>query len=358
MTRVEGSQLGMHLLALKREQPLEFEKLMNIQKQSAASVVDRPKPVLSDSPPADNRKAAKILIAVSTCRKKFVNRVRAIRSTWGNPENLPDNISVRFFVGEAAEEVIDDGSHYDSLTIEQDKIFLARSGGIEDLRSIHVMSNVTDDEYPPVRKTGALIRNLATISMKESYDWIFKVDDDTYVNVDGLERFIHSKNATDLSFWGQRGYGRKEDKEGLLEAGMDKPYCTGGPGYIFSRPTLLATAPNIPQCIEEAEKSHLRQFLWHSDVVVGYCTHKTTQLGCWEAASSNSDFTPYSIKDGPFRQNYKNVSAAEFPTDMELIGTVSVHPFKAKEGMIMLHQRFEEAQQQQQQTTTHTSETK
>ena len=63
-----------------------------------------------------------------------------------------------------------------------------------------------------------------------------------------------------LESTGERGFGRKEDEDSLQKAGLVKPYCTGGPGYIMSRSLLRETVRTIDTCIDNARTSIYKQY--------------------------------------------------------------------------------------------------
>lgn len=280
----------------------------------------------------ESMESISVLIAVISSRANFKTRVATILRTWAQPHLVPEGITIKFFVG-AAENVGDSfsGSVED---VEQ----LAKEAGIQDTSMIQVMTDVVDDEYPPVRKNSAMIRHLDEIvtsfendaTAASTFQWIFKVDDDAYVHLNGLIRFVKKRNPVGYHVYGERGFGRKEDLDGLAKGGLALPYCTGGPGYIFSRPTLKRAAIGMEECVKEADVSPYREYLWHSDVVIGMCVQKQTGAGCW----SDKDYN----KKRVFRQNYKKESP--FISDSKLEWMISMHPFKDEVSMLKQHQRY------------------
>ena len=280
-----------------------------------------------------------ILIAVATSRKMLSSRVATITNTWAKPEALTPDITVLFFVGRYGassssnqqQELFKSGSR-------TDRTILAQQAGLNNFSSIIVMPDVEDDEYPPVCKIAAMFKYLDKFVIaqekdpsQKGYTWIFKADDDTYVNTKGLRDFLQSRESTDeYQFWGERGFGRKEDEDNLQKAGLVKPYCMGGPGYIMSRSLLRETALSIDTCIDNARTSIYNQYIWHSDVMVGLCAYNKTGVGCYEA----SDYS--SLR--PFRQNYEGTQ--DFVDDGDLSNIVSMHPFKESKEMTRQHARF------------------
>jgi hypothetical protein len=273
-----------------------------------------------------------VLIAVITSRENLKTRVATIMDTWGKPDLVPAGITMKFFVG-AAESVGD--LHSGSM---EDIENLAKDAGIEDTSMIQVMTDVLDDEYPPVRKNSAMIRHLDEIvstyendaTDASTFQWVYKVDDDAYLHLNGLLRFVKKRNPVGYHVYGERGYGREEDLDGLGKGGLVKPYCTGGPGYIFSRPTLKRAAVGMDECVQQADVSPYREYLWHSDVVIGMCVHKQTGAGCW----SDGDYEKKRI----FRNNFKK--AEPLIPDSKLEWMVAIHPFKEEAAMRKQHQRY------------------
>ena len=213
---------------------------------------------------------------------------------------------------------------------------LAMEGGLENPSKIVVMNQIADDEYPPVRKNSNMIKHIEKLVSKaerespsNKFEWIFKVDDDTYVNVATLLKFVKTRKSGGYRVYGERGTGRSEDRKGLAKGGLVKPYCMGGPGYIFSRPLLAKTASGMDQCVREADTSKYRSYLWHSDVVIGLCAYKMTKAGCWDE--------PDHYKNPIFRHNANNVDP--FLSDSELPRIVSMHPFKDENSMMNVHNR-------------------
>jgi hypothetical protein len=273
-----------------------------------------------------------ILIGVISSRANFKTRVGSIIATWGSQSNIPEEVTIRYFVGAAeASTGIISGS-------DEDLENLAREAGFADRSQIVVMKDVTDDEYPPVRKNSAMIKHLEKFAADfeddladpSTFQWAFKVDDDAYVNFDGLLNFLKKRKQEGFHVYGERGTGRPEDRDGLAKGGLTAPYCTGGPGYVLSRDALRQTAAGMDDCVSNADTSEYREYLWHSDVVIGMCVHKQTGAGCW----NDADYDKYRV----FRHNLK--AEDNFIEDQKLPTMVSMHPFKDDKSMLQLHTRY------------------
>ena len=236
----------------------------------------------------------KILIVTPICLK-YLDRVISILKTWG--KNLPKNIQLAFFVTK---------SEFDEAKrILPDANFM--------------VGDVDASEYPPVRKN---VKMFETAYAEKDFDWILKVDDDTYVNIENLQTLVYSVRSSTRAFLGSRGYGRPSDKKFL---DLEKPFCMGGPGYLLSKSTLAQVIPHFPECINETEKSQFKYKLWHSDVVISKCITKVTKLGCWE--SNGQSLLKYDLN--MFKQHYTGYDPVYF--------SVTYHPLKSMEDMIEYH---------------------
>lgn len=264
-----------------------------------------------------------VLLAVVTSRENLGTRVAAIRDSWGKISHIPANVQIRYFVGDGTESKFD----------------LLRLADLEDADELVVMTEVEDNEYPPVKKNTNMLKRIQEIvldmeaSSAMDFKYIMKIDDDTYINFDGLLKFLAYRDPTEThQFWGERGMGYLQDREGLKKAGLKKPYCTGGPGYVLSRATFDDTVRGIDACVQEADISPYREYLWHSDVVIGMCVTKQTGIGCHE------DLADYK-KNRVFLNNYGGHE--DFIKDGDLKNVVTMHPFKKEGQMTRQHGRFE-----------------
>jgi hypothetical protein len=267
-----------------------------------------------------------ILIGVTASRATFSTRVAELMSTWAS--NLPDGVFVRFFVGDP----VGDAAPYASGS-HDDVAHLAQQAGITDNSTIVVMKGVRDDEYPLVEKAAAVLKYMdkAILSLKResrenAINWVFDVDDDTYVNVEALQEFLGKQSFRQHTYIGQQGVGAQKDRGMLRRGGLVKPYCMGGTGILMAKETFRVVVDNIGECIKEAEKT---QTVLYDDVLIGMCLQRRTRLGCWEAPSYRRD---------TFAHNYEGSDS--FPPDASLWDTISLHPHKAPGMMNTTHERF------------------
>mmetsp|Transcript_15235 Transcript_15235/g.35111 ORF Transcript_15235/g.35111 Transcript_15235/m.35111 type:complete len:813 (+) Transcript_15235:81-2519(+) len=333
MAHFEGSQLGMYLKNLKENDRVSFDQIMasaegkndDNKNANAESMIKETDEIYDENPT--------VFVGVISSRENFGSRVKSIVETWGNPQNIPEGTLLRFFVG-----IPPDDSEFYGKSRDEDIEHLAEIAGIKDLSMVVVMDGVVDNEYPPVRKNTAMIEKMNEIveafendvDAPSTFQWIYKVDDDAYVNFSGMLSFIRTRSPEGYHVYGERGTGRKEDSEGLKKGGLVKPYCTGGPGYIMSREMVKATAPRFNECVREFDNSDYREYLWHSDSVIGICIFKVTGAGCWD----DKDYYTHRF----FRHNL-NKEDPFIETD-HLGETIATHPFKEYSSMAKQHSRY------------------
>lgn len=100
----------------------------------------------------------------------------------------------------------------------------------------------------------------------------------------------------------------------------------------MSRQTVKETAPNFNDCVHEFDNSEYRQFLWHSDSVIGLCIYKSTGAGCWD----DNDYYTHRF----FRHNLKKEDPFVPTSDLRM--TIATHPFKDHSSMTKQHLRYVE----------------
>ena len=332
--------------------------------ETSAAVIDQASPneaVIALEPKAETVRRAttttkkpqpRVLIAVITSRKEFRNRIGAIRETWASREAKAaaraSNLDILFIVGQNITTANDEerGSTISGSSDEDIKA-AAIQAGVDPSKQVLVMKGIVDDEYPPVYKNSAMIesvsnwvrdRERAENDGKPLYDWMFKVDDDTYVNLPGMMKFLketEKTTKTQYQIYGRQGFGRPgPDKKGLEKHGMKAPYCLGGPGYIMTADTWHKTAAGMQDCVRDFDAAEERAALWHSDVVIGLCVQIKTGAGCWNRPS---DVKAHKLK---FLQNLGKKKGTHFVQDKEMDGAIAAHPFKAREEMVTHYQRY------------------
>ena len=93
----------------------------------------------------------------------------------------------------------------------------------------------------------------------DKYDWFFKGDDDTYVVMNNLRKFLFNKNSSEPNFYG------KLMSNGLTPEG----YPQGGAGYAFGKEALKRL---VEVGFQKGKRCPKEAFGTHSDdVFLGLC---------------------------------------------------------------------------------------
>lgn len=129
-----------------------------------------------------------------------------------------------------------------------------------------------DDTYPPQKKVFMMLKYMHDHFI-DDYDWFMRADDDVYVRVDKLRKFLSHFNASEGLYIGQPGMGKKEDLE-RIKLKENEHYCMGGPGIIYSRGALKKMVPHIEECMKNVVVSY------NEDVEVGRCMIRRAKIMC------------------------------------------------------------------------------
>ena len=137
------------------------------------------------------------------------------------------------------------------------------------------------------------------------FPFIFKGEDDTYVNVDKLLEtlsWINSKQRLEgqAEYYVKKETEERQDVEVFLkDSGLKlDPSCIGGTGYFMNKLTLTRTAAGMDDCLRKLENflfqhegtSHASS-AWQTDSLVGMCVHYMNGIGCNE----NGLMNPYEL---------------------------------------------------------------
>lgn len=128
-----------------------------------------------------------------------------------------------------------------------------------------------DDVYPPQLKSYEMLRYMWR-NFGRYFEWFLRIDDDAYLNIDKIEKFLHSLDSTIPYYIGQPGTGSPEKKAQLGLHNNDN-FCMGGPGVIFSRVMLSKMSKYIDTCIKEINTTE-------EDVELGLCIRRHLGFQC------------------------------------------------------------------------------
>lgn len=176
----------------------------------------------------------KILIAIPSCRLHS-DYQWAQRNTW--IKDIPKDVDYKFFLGREAGL---EGGVVDEI---RDEVYLYCSDAFMPERGLK--------KYPTLPQKTKQICDYALLA---GYDYIFKVDTDTLVNVENL---LHSGFANN-EYSG--GYNQEESGE----------FCSGGAGYWLSRKAM--------QVVVDSTVEH-----WSEDVFVALALKEKGILPVWNS---------------------------------------------------------------------------
>lgn len=182
-----------------------------------------------------------LFVGVLTSRRYLKSRAEAVYRTWGSLLNG----SISFFVGSGKSILYD--------------------------LPVVVLSDVVDDEYPPRRKSFAMLKFLHRRHGKH-FRWFLRADDDLFVDVRRLETLLFSLNSSQWGYIGHPGTGRSWEV-GNLGLPDESPYCMGGPGVLLSRDVLVALSGILSECERNTVSGH-------EDSELGRCVYNATRLTC------------------------------------------------------------------------------
>ncbi|ESO90645.1 hypothetical protein LOTGIDRAFT_163867 [Lottia gigantea] len=134
-----------------------------------------------------------------------------------------------------------------------------------------ILKGIPDDEYPPRRKSFAMLRYVNQF-YGNHFNWFMRVDDDIYINLKKLESLLFRMNAEDKVYLGHPGLGTQKEF-GHIGLEGDTPYCMGGPGVLLSRKLLNGITGQLATCLNSTASVH-------EDSELGRCIFKYFGLSC------------------------------------------------------------------------------
>ncbi|XP_059175015.1 chondroitin sulfate synthase 3-like [Physella acuta] len=194
----------------------------------------------TDAEPRSEVKDEKFLfIGIMTARKFLDTRALASSRTW--VPRVPGRVV--YFLGEGEE-------YKGSLNVIQ-------------------LKGVKENDYPPQKKSFAMVDYMSKHFARD-YKWLIRADDDVYMKVDELVRFLKSIDDSKPLYIGQPGFG-KPVEEGKL--GLAGAFCMGGPGVIMTSKIVTGVAPGLKDCLKVTVTGH-------EDTELGRCITINTGVQC------------------------------------------------------------------------------
>uniref|UniRef100_A0A0B6ZTU0 Hexosyltransferase n=1 Tax=Arion vulgaris TaxID=1028688 RepID=A0A0B6ZTU0_9EUPU len=261
--------------------------LNNIRKKIATTGIRSDPPAKNSSKQSyvvtnpDDSEDNFLFIGIMTARKFLENRAFASSQTW--VPRVPGKVV--YFLGEGEE-------YTGPLNVVQ-------------------LKGVKENDYPPQKKSFAMVDYMSQHFAKD-YKWLIRADDDVYMKVDELVKFLKSINDTSPRYIGQPGFGKAIEAGKLGLAGA---FCMGGPGVIMTPKVVMGVAPGLKDCLGLTVTGH-------EDTELGRCITINTGVQCT---------TAYEMKE-LFYQNYAELDLpnSSFKKDLgkDEIRAVTLHPVK------------------------------
>ena len=111
----------------------------------------------------------------------------------------------------------------------------------------------TSDVYPPLIKAFKVFKYFSLLPGGK-YDFIVKIDLDTYVNADALRKILVQIDSlkAETRYIGVPGYGIPSEREKL---GLTKPFCIGF-GFILTSRAMHVLADHATDCLSNLAYKH------------------------------------------------------------------------------------------------------
>ncbi|XP_005112118.2 chondroitin sulfate synthase 1 [Aplysia californica] len=234
-----------------------------------------------------------LFIGIMTARKYLDTRAMASNKTW--VPRVPGKVV--YFLGE--------GETY--------------TGDL----NVAILSGVKENDYPPQKKSFAMVEYINEHYAKD-YQWIIRADDDVYMRVDELVKFLKSINDTTPRYVGQPGFG-KPIEQGKL--GLSGAFCMGGPGVIMTSKVVQGVSPALKECLKVTVTGH-------EDTELGRCITISTGVQCTTAFEMKTLFYQnYQELDLPNSSFKKKLGSDE-------LKAITLHPLKEPSYVFRLENFF------------------
>ncbi|CEF65409.1 Glycoprotein-N-acetylgalactosamine 3-beta-galactosyltransferase 1 [Strongyloides ratti] len=102
---------------------------------------------------------------------------------------------------------------------------------------------------------------------KQEYDWLLKVNDNSFVVIENLKKFLKNKNKNENIYYGYNSNFNKINKKKLL----NKKYISGGSGYVISKNGIKNIFENKKNFLENCNEKIVNGY---EDIIIGICFKK------------------------------------------------------------------------------------
>lgn len=138
-----------------------------------------------------------------------------------------------------------------------------------------------ENDYPPQKKSFYAMKYLYTF-YRQRTSWLLRLDDNAYVHIEKLLRWLKSINNQRPLYIGQGGSGRRNGP--AIHFPKERYFCMGGSGVILSQRTLTDLGPWLDHCLNYEIQTK------HEDVELGRCLLSHLNLSCTNAYDSKTLF--------------------------------------------------------------------
>ena len=218
----------------------------------------------------ENRSNIVLTIAVLSSFERLMIYLPSIVNTWAL--TTTNEIEIVLFLEEHSFQNDDD--------IEQIFAQLNSHQRIQACLYLVRLKHVEND-YPPQKKSFYAMKFLYTF-YRQRTSWLLRLDDNAYVNIEKLLRWLKSVNNQRHLYIGQGGSGRRNGP--AIHFPKDRYFCMGGSGVILSQRTLVDLGPWLDHCLNSEILTK------HEDVELGRCILLHLNLSCTNAYDSKTLF--------------------------------------------------------------------
>ncbi|CAF0822110.1 unnamed protein product [Didymodactylos carnosus] len=243
-----------------------------------------------------------LTIGVISSYERLYTHLSAILKTWAKIND--SSVEIIFFIEENPQLPVlyDINDYYTKLFLTVNE----HNSCVYVVRLRHVIN-----QYPPQLKGFYLIKYLYLFYGHRT-SWILRLDDNAYVNLPKLIKWLKSLDKRKLLYIGQGGTGRQNEN---IHFKNGQYFCMGGSGVILSQMTLNKLGPKLDSCLRTVLTNH-------EDVEIGRCIIEHVHIRCTNAFDSNTyfyhhygpnysfghDFTPDKVQKSFIIHPIKNVS--------------------------------------------------
>ncbi|CAF4796132.1 unnamed protein product [Rotaria sp. Silwood1] len=213
-----------------------------------------------------------LTIAIISSYERLLIYLPAILNTW--ILTTTNDIEIIIFIEEK------------SLTSEEsiENIFFELNNKInQSIKSclfIVKLKNV-QNSYPPQRKSFYALKFIYALYSQRT-SWLLRLDDNAYVNVEELVKWLKLIDHRKTLYLGQGGSGRRNGPP--IHFPQEQLFCMGGSGVILSQSTLIQLGPWLDQCLNNEIRTP------HEDVELGRCIINHVYISCTRSVNTNSLF--------------------------------------------------------------------